>query len=441
MDSDDEWEEEEPGESLHGSDDEKEKESEDDYEVDNDFFVPHGHLSDEELQNEDNEMDDNTPEAQKVKLKLLQDEFNVEMKKKTEKIKPRLIGCIWMNEMGGRPENCPQVFWDLLQFRAILSAGPIVLRQPPKEDVAGEGDAEADAEDNDTEKTDKRKGQSLSEEEVRDLIRLVQGNLNSSKFMVKEFQKYREKTAEAVEGDGQPLKIVTNMHILRKIKEIANWENGCWAVRKEFLEQYGGAELPLEGKEWEYSLVPKRTKETMKAAEKKPAVSSPQVVASQQGVEMAVGGGAQAPKTPVRPPAEKESPPSAKQKAASTKKNSITQFTKVLTTEEKQRQFQANSVSSPKLMGAEKPNENQKPLEVVKVATPAVVNGTAAPQVAKKRVPLLMSVPRGQAIPEQSKNLLIKNFLKKPEEDLKKPLAEETKKLDEPAIVDTIVLD
>lgn len=43
VDSDSEWEEEEPGESLHGSDDEKEKdESEDDYEVDNDFFVPHG---------------------------------------------------------------------------------------------------------------------------------------------------------------------------------------------------------------------------------------------------------------------------------------------------------------------------------------------------------------------------------------------------------------
>lgn len=46
VDSDDEWEEEEPGESLHGSDDEKE--SEDEYEVDNDFFVPHGYLSDDE---------------------------------------------------------------------------------------------------------------------------------------------------------------------------------------------------------------------------------------------------------------------------------------------------------------------------------------------------------------------------------------------------------
>jgi chromatin assembly factor 1 subunit A len=46
VDSDEEWEEEEPGESLHGSDDEKE--SEDEYEVDNEFFVPHGYLSDEE---------------------------------------------------------------------------------------------------------------------------------------------------------------------------------------------------------------------------------------------------------------------------------------------------------------------------------------------------------------------------------------------------------
>jgi len=30
----------------------------------------------------------------------------------------------------------------------------------------------------------------------------------------------------------------------------------------------------------------------------------------------------------------------------------------------------------------------------------------------KKRVPLLMSVPRGQAIPETAKNCLISNFLK-----------------------------
>lgn len=46
VDSEEEWEEEEPGESLSGTEDEKE--SEDDYEVDNDLFVPHGYLSEDE---------------------------------------------------------------------------------------------------------------------------------------------------------------------------------------------------------------------------------------------------------------------------------------------------------------------------------------------------------------------------------------------------------
>lgn len=56
VDSDEEWEEEEPGESLHGSDDDKESDDGEDYEVDNDLFVPHGYLSDEEAGNSDNEM-------------------------------------------------------------------------------------------------------------------------------------------------------------------------------------------------------------------------------------------------------------------------------------------------------------------------------------------------------------------------------------------------
>lgn len=55
VDSADEWEEEEPGESLHGSDDEKEQESEDEYEVDNTVFVPHGYLSDDEGDGDENE--------------------------------------------------------------------------------------------------------------------------------------------------------------------------------------------------------------------------------------------------------------------------------------------------------------------------------------------------------------------------------------------------
>lgn len=40
---------------MDGSDDEKDKESEDEYEVDNSVFVPHGYLSDDEGDGDENE--------------------------------------------------------------------------------------------------------------------------------------------------------------------------------------------------------------------------------------------------------------------------------------------------------------------------------------------------------------------------------------------------
>jgi len=54
IDSDDEWEEEDPGESILVTD--EEEEPEDEYEVDNDVFVPHGYLSDEEGQDKDSDV-------------------------------------------------------------------------------------------------------------------------------------------------------------------------------------------------------------------------------------------------------------------------------------------------------------------------------------------------------------------------------------------------
>ena len=51
VDSDEEWDEGGPGESLDGSD--SDGSVKDDYEIDNEFFVPHGYLSDDENQNED----------------------------------------------------------------------------------------------------------------------------------------------------------------------------------------------------------------------------------------------------------------------------------------------------------------------------------------------------------------------------------------------------
>ncbi|RZF40791.1 hypothetical protein LSTR_LSTR009276 [Laodelphax striatellus] len=117
VDSDDEWEEEEPGESLRGSDDENEKESEDEYEVDNKVFVPHGYLSDEEMQDD---FEDCSREAQKAKLQLLEIEFQAEMTKKTEKLKPRLIGCVWFANSVSDPTSVGSRIAEMLLSRRMV---------------------------------------------------------------------------------------------------------------------------------------------------------------------------------------------------------------------------------------------------------------------------------------------------------------------------------
>jgi len=48
-----------------------------------------------------------SPEMLKIKLKLLELEFEEEMKQKTERLKPRLIGCIWVDS---KTSDCGMFF-------------------------------------------------------------------------------------------------------------------------------------------------------------------------------------------------------------------------------------------------------------------------------------------------------------------------------------------
>uniref|UniRef100_A0A1A9VDL1 Chromatin assembly factor 1 subunit p150 C-terminal domain-containing protein n=1 Tax=Glossina austeni TaxID=7395 RepID=A0A1A9VDL1_GLOAU len=278
-DSDEEWEEEEPGESLDGSEDDKDRESEDDdYEVDNKWFVPHGHLSEEEMQNEDEWMaaDDNTRQAQKFKLQLLQQEFSQQMKKKTEKIKPRLIGCIWVDENGNQPENCVKIIWDSLQIRTMLCNESIVIEAQLPEIERSEPLSPMAV------TVEKLKPISLSEEMVKNLARLIHGNKHSKNFLINEYIAYVERTEEAVRnGDlRKPLKSM----VRDKIDEIAAWKametiestqdsvsasnnshknkkkkikkKLCWVVAQAVLDKMGLQHLDLKNG-WNYTLVPK----------------------------------------------------------------------------------------------------------------------------------------------------------------------------------------
>ncbi|XP_049872051.1 glutamic acid-rich protein-like [Pectinophora gossypiella] len=136
VDSDDDWEDEQDGESLDGSaggsDDEG---GADDYEVDNEVFVPHGYLSDEEatMDEEEDDVLSLSPETQKARLKHLEDEFETELKKPTEKLKPRLYGLLWENSDGGKPDKCVDALWNYFEKFAMIMNDTTALMQPAPE--------------------------------------------------------------------------------------------------------------------------------------------------------------------------------------------------------------------------------------------------------------------------------------------------------------------
>ncbi|XP_052863370.1 chromatin assembly factor 1 subunit A-like [Anopheles cruzii] len=396
VDSDDEWEEEEPGESLHGSDDEKDVDHEEDYEVDNEFFVPHGHLSDEELQAEGEdadgnpELDDNRPQVQKAKLKILQQEFVAEMKKKTEKIKPRLIGCIWEN--GGyktghtaRPD-CSAIIWKMLTDRAMLydPAEPISFTLPsagPTND--SEADPEAQSPGKENEKGPKRVR--ITDDAVCDLMRLVHGNTNKSKFLVREFQAF-----------WRNLNTVTfsleSIHL--KIREVASWGvctiDGpmlgklCWTVDDEILKMHKLTTLILPN-EWKYSL--EGNNQARRHAAKRRAQEETQET-GQQADESVRN------KDPARKKVKHsnghvtlktQSVPNAPATV------SITKFTKKLSADEKKKMLTGSEKNSPKQRDAlEVPETVTSPKPVD--SKPIKMGATPSPTL-KKRAQLL-SVPR-----------------------------------------------
>ncbi|XP_045776115.1 chromatin assembly factor 1 subunit A-like isoform X2 [Maniola jurtina] len=139
VDSDEEWEEEQDGESLDGSAAGSEDEQDaDEYEVDNEVFVPHGYLSDEEATLDEDDVQSLSPETQKARLKHLEDEFENEMKKPTEKLKPWFYGLSWETEDGGKPEKCADAIWDYFGKFSMIMNDPTPLLQPANESVEPE---------------------------------------------------------------------------------------------------------------------------------------------------------------------------------------------------------------------------------------------------------------------------------------------------------------
>lgn len=363
------------------------------------YFVPHGHLSDEELQNED-DAEFNDPENLKFKLKLVEKEFDDERKKKTQKLKPRLIGVIWQNEDGLRPDGCSNSVWELMNKHVLLFNGPTVKVDRP---VSQQAD-NSDDENGNAKPLGPRKLQ-ISEKEIPDLIRLINGNQNNSKFLVKEFAAYLAKTH-------QPQREYSGASIMNKLKTLATWtpcpEEGCmfrkycWYVPIDTRKRYNLNDLTFPNN-WSYTIPPRNAIRVNEVdGENKPMETNE--------VDMKLGSAdiiALSDDSNTCSLSETLTPELIKQASSKRKNYNIAQFIRPLTVDEKKKQFEPITLHR-------RPSEDQMPERdpietppTSQTATTDDKNGTATARGVKRA-----SKSSSEAsVPKKPKNMLVTQYL------------------------------
>ncbi|XP_064083456.1 chromatin assembly factor 1 subunit A-B-like [Macrobrachium nipponense] len=284
-DSDDDWEEEETGESLSDSEGEEkeEKEEGDQYEVDNDFFVPHGYLSDDEGKS-DEEEDANSEGPAKLKdadrtrnteqLKQKQAEFEEEMKQKTKVLKPRLFGCLWMADENNNPAY-DQLMKILVPYKAVtlcsqLPIGSRLAGGMPKDCKDTDGDDESMTEGRPG--NFKKYAKTFPEEAIPALIKLLHGNRHGKGKLCREFVDYWRKfthgdlDADSINHTPTETTVSRTVYIAKrkveaKIQELGSWKRCadevksrhvmCWYVSQKKREEYGLGDLSIANS-WTY---------------------------------------------------------------------------------------------------------------------------------------------------------------------------------------------
>ncbi|XP_060067247.1 chromatin assembly factor 1 subunit A-B-like [Ylistrum balloti] len=275
VESDDEWEEEEPGESLSGSEGEEEEEGADGEEED-DWMVPHGYLSDDEGCQAD---EDVSPEMMKAARQAKLESWESELKRQTKAALPIIIGCVWEQALHSLQK---QVQETMDSYQAVcLSADPIPTT------YSGANNSKLDSSPSDknigTPKNGMRKP--VPEEAMPDLIRLVHGNLAGIKKLIKKFRTFwgQKISGEAIpstpteskmEVDTPDMKdedapndkaamdtseitedvnayCISKRQLELKISAIAvrekraAYKKVCWYVHDNILEQYKLTDLPV----------------------------------------------------------------------------------------------------------------------------------------------------------------------------------------------------
>ncbi|XP_072294778.1 chromatin assembly factor 1 subunit A isoform X2 [Eucyclogobius newberryi] len=237
VDSDEEWEEEEPGESLSHSEGEDEEEGGEEDDDDNDgFYVPHGYLSDDEGALE--EEDGGDLEKQKLQQKLKAKEWDELMstKKKMKFLEPVVKGCVWTGEGPGS---------DMFQVYALCMIEPLAKT------------------DNSPSPEEQRLKKQQETQLLGQLLPLLHGNANSYKAIITEFQEFCRRQSlpssppEMSSPQNSKDNIPSRVKLRRLIKNNAVYEKRsickrcCWYVHKEVLSQLGQEALPVPC-QWTY---------------------------------------------------------------------------------------------------------------------------------------------------------------------------------------------
>lgn len=249
VDSDDEWEEEEPGESLSHSEGEEEGDGDDDNGDDDGFFVPHGYLSDDEgvEDGDDEECDENeenkreNPENRRDQQLAKAKAWEAAMKRKCKPMKPISLGCLWFEEA--------EVNVMLKQFAACLFVEESInIESLSANSRSAEFSVDAPSNGNTS------GALYVPEEAMPDLIKLVHGNTAGlSKLIIKFRQHWTSKflgrnvTDEEVDEKSP----ISKRQLEKKIQNIASKERRNdrprWYVHSHILEAYGLGNLVIDG--------------------------------------------------------------------------------------------------------------------------------------------------------------------------------------------------
>lgn len=334
---------------------------------------------------DDDYLEDNSPEAQKAKEKIAQKQFDDDCKRKTHKLKPRVIGLYWQNSDGSKPDNCKDDDkWVYLNVRAgMFTENSVILR--------------GDVDDSDVEDAENKgpKRIQITEDAIPDLIRLVHGNYSSCKFMIKEFKAH---IARKNEKENQNRKAFSDQSIHNKIKEIAlktvceepgpMFNKKCWQVHQKKRKEYGLTTLPLLNA-WTYIL-----KRKTEAAEKERETPVDNDSDSKGTMSQTIT--------------------SATVKEASAKNASfnIARFIRALNEDEKKKQFGSLTLrtASPTNLPSDEPSGSGTTNRKKEISPTSRKKNSPSGSKPKKRVNLLMSVPRGENFSPTTKKAVLTDF-------------------------------